>query len=138
MALRDFNVTIRNEVLLVSAVVVNGGRTPDRSFQCKNQVSRVPRGNELVPFAWEECQDFTDVSFIVARGETNLDFVKDPGVTQEVEDALNGGKVTLFVDGECRFADFTGERQIFAFGYTFDFNYERPRAVERYQRQYPE
>lgn len=138
LALRDFNVTIRNDVLLVSAVVVNGGRTPARSFQSKSQVSRVLRGQELVPFVWEKCADFKDLAFIVAGGDRNLDFVEDPGVTQEVEDALNDGEVTLFVDGECRFADFTGERQVFAFGYTVDFNYERPRAVERYQGQYPE
>lgn len=134
IGLRDFKIGTRSQVLIVGAVMINGGRTPAWGFQSKNQVYL---GKEPVPFVWEESPDVESALFIAAGGESNLDFVEFPGGTQEMN-ALNSGEVTLFVDGECRFLDFTGERQIFAFGYSFDFESKRPRAIERYQRHYPE
>lgn len=135
LGLKDMQINRIKNVLIVTAVVVNGGRTPAWGFHARTQVYL---RHEPVPFVWDGTPEVEEVSVIFAGGDRNMDFVPYPGVTQEVWNDIISGKVTLFVDGECRYLDFTGEKQVFVFGYTFNFGGGRARAVERYQRQYPQ
>jgi hypothetical protein len=130
IALNDFNIRTKNEVLTVSAIAVNGGRTPAWQFQSKSQVYL---GKTPIRFAWEDCPDVEETLFIAPGAQTNLDFVEFPEATEEVIQALESGEIKLFVDGECRYVDLRGKTRVFSFGCVFDYNYERPRAIQRYQ-----
>jgi len=127
---------IINNTLTVTVIIQNGGKTPAWDYRAKCRAGL----EETAPLQidWGSCPAPERGSFVPAGGEKDSDFGPLKGITQEMVDAINSKKLTLFIDAECRYLDHLGNRQVFTFGYSFELGGDKARALERYQTHHTE
>jgi len=127
---------IKNQELVITGKLFNGGRTPAWNFQ---RQLKITLGYGLPPrdwgVNWETSKEESPVGMIVAGGDTNFTATM-PDVTQDMISQINKDELLILLDGECRYFDSLGGKIFYRFGYTFEL--EPPRAVERYQTHYRE
>jgi hypothetical protein len=131
---------IVNQTIVIFANLFNGGQTPAWSVEQKFQVGLVegpPR-----PFNWfAEANQVSDAgltsTFFPAGAEKRITFPEILNVTEEAFAEFEGGKRTIYVDGEIRFTDHIGSKQVFAFGMLSTAR-DNGQFRERYQHQHDE
>lgn len=121
---------IRNHLLVVSGKFFNSGNTPALDFKRK---FRVALGPGTPPAGWGQFDwvpDENEGIVLVKDGEIN--FSTDPlEITNDDIAKINDERLTIVMDGQCRFFDTLGGKQIYTFGVTFEMT--PPHAVFRYQ-----
>lgn len=122
---------IMNNTLFISGIIFNGGRTPALRVERKFQIGLV---QEPRPFDWDACIERADFSSIPGGVPRRVSFPELPFSLKEFAD-FEAGTRSIHVDGEFRFTDFMGVRQIFAFGMVCHST-DNGDFRERYQRQY--
>jgi hypothetical protein len=128
---------IVNNTIVINAVLVNGGQTPAWNFEQKFQVG-LAKGPPP-PFDWNvPPTQISDAvltsSFFPAGAEKRITFPKILSITKEHFDEFERGARNIYVDGEVRFTDQMGIKQIFGFGMICTSR-DNGQFRERYQYQ---
>lgn len=128
---------ITRNTIVINAVMFNGGQTPAWNVEPKFQVGLVEGPPQ--PFDWNApANQVSDAgltsTFFPAGAEKRITFPQILNVTKEHFGEFEGGKRNIYVDGEVRFTDHMGIKQIFGFGMLCTFN-DNGQFRERYQYQ---
>lgn len=109
---------IANETIVIQAMLVNGGRTPARDVDRKIRVGLVAPPADP-PFDWSDAinqPSESGISFMPAGKKTLITFPRILEVAKKDFSDFEAGKRHVYVDGQIRFTDYLGKRQVFAFG----------------------
>jgi hypothetical protein len=125
---------IANNTIVINAVLTNGGRTPAREIDRRVQTALVAPPPK--PFDWDEkitIPSESGMTFLAGGADKRLSFYI-LNVTKELFTEFENGTRNIYVDGEIRFTDFAGARQVLVFGAVCAATDNR-QFRERYQYQ---
>jgi hypothetical protein len=132
LSVSDLKPVVHKEQLFVVGKIFNRGKTPAFDFQRKIQIAIV-EGHPPVGwgrFDWsfnpEECE-----SLEIAAGDSVNFVTGSVDVDSAILAELNGGVLTIVVDGQCRYRDNMGDLLIYKFGLAIEL--DPPRGHIRYQ-----
>lgn len=125
---------IRNQRLVINGKFINAGRTPALDFRRKIQIAlgegQPPK--DWGAFDWDSNPDESGSLVIVANQEVNFSTPPLEEITDAMVADINKGKLVIVIDGQCRFFDTLGGKQIYRFGVTVELG-PPPRVHIRYQ-----
>jgi hypothetical protein len=125
---------IKNNTIIVHALLFNGGRTPAINVERRFMIGLVEKKHERT-LPWDKYPDRqTDFTILAAGAERWLTFPPAPiSVTQFQE--FEADKRVIHAAGRIGFTDFMGIKQMFEFDMTAGFS-DNGSFKETYQRQY--